>query len=88
MESQKWSALQKNLFRFFFLFLALSSLVGYNMIVMILGIADNSADKAMSFLGKPVAWLDHHLFNIGFDAGKHATFYGDGYFGWAALTII
>ena len=88
MESQKWSALQKNLFRFFFLFLALSSLVGYNMIVMIFSVSDSNPDIALGFLAKPVAWLDHHLFNVGFDAAKHSTFYGDGYFGWATLTIL
>ena len=89
MESQNWSALQKNAFRFFFLFLSASSIVGYNMVLMILNLQDYVfSGKIYGFMGRPVAWFDRHLFNIGYDPAKHAAFYGDGYFGWALLPVL
>ena len=58
------------------------------MILMIFDVRDNLSDQFFKFEGKPLAWSDQHLFNIGYNPAKHAAFYGDGYFGWAMLPVL
>jgi hypothetical protein len=83
----RWTNLQKNAFRFFFIFLGLTSLFGYNLLFEILGMRLSDTDKIYGVLSKPLAWIDRHSFHIGFDPSSHLTFLADGHFGWLLLPI-
>jgi hypothetical protein len=82
-----WTALQKNAFRFFFIFLGFTSLFGYNLLFEVLGMRLNDTDKIYSLLSKPLAWIDSHSFHIGFDPARHVAFFADGHCGWLLLRI-
>jgi hypothetical protein len=83
-----WTALQKNAFRFFFLFLGTTSFTAYNVLVTVFNIPWEAQTKYMSIFSGPVAWLDHHFYHFGFDPKKHLIFLGDGPFGWAFLLTL
>jgi hypothetical protein len=82
-----WTGLQKNAFRFFFIFLGLTSLFGYNLLFQTLGMRLNDAYKIYGIIGKPLAWIDRHSFHVGYDPSSHISFFADGHFGWLLLRI-
>src|SRR5450432_273138 len=83
-----WTGWQKNAFRFFFLFLSITSIAGYNVIVGIFSLYESYWGKTISFLSSPVYWLDCHFYHFGYDPKQHSAYFADGYFGWASLVTI
>ncbi|MEO7312696.1 MAG: hypothetical protein ABIX01_20085 [Chitinophagaceae bacterium] len=71
----KWTFAEKASFRFFFIFLGLSTWFGYNVINTIFRDGADWWVNSMSGLSKPFAWLDKHLYHFGYEPVK------DGYVG-------
>ncbi len=75
---------QKDPVPFLFLLLGSSSLNGWDLLIYF---ANNAFGKAYNpvmayrFLVKPFAWLDHHLFHVGYDPAHHESWPGDTHFG-------
>ena len=91
--NQRWSALQKNIFRFFFVFLSATSLLAYNLFFIVMDTFFTErhyteTHKLFSILSKPVQWIDHHLFHIGYNADTDIAAFGDVRFGWVMLPTI
>jgi len=81
-----WTIWQKIAFRFFFLFLGLSSIVAWHLIIyFIKGIFSNSRDydfmNVYSFLGKALHWFDRIFFHVGYDPKVHMPLPADNHYG-------
>jgi len=90
---QNWTGLQKNAFRFFFIFLSTTSLFAYNIISDLLltfftKMSYPEAHKAFGLLSKPLEWIDIHFFHIGYRAEKDYPFFTDGHYGWVVLLTL
>jgi hypothetical protein len=90
---QNWTDLQKNAFRFFFIFLSSTSIFAYNIVSEILvtfftKMSYPEAHKAFAVLSRPLEWIDHHLFHMGFTPGKDDPFFSDGRYGWVTLLTL
>ena len=91
--NQNWTALQKNAFRFFFIFLSLTSLLAYNIFFIVMDTFFTESHytethKLFSVLSKPVHWIDVHFFHVGYNPVTDTPFFGDGRFGWVLLPIV
>jgi hypothetical protein len=69
---QNWTELQKNVFRFFFIFLSTTSLFAYNIFSGILvsiftKMSYAEAHKAFGVISGPLGWIDRHFFHIGYN---------------------
>ncbi len=76
-----WKPSQKILFRFFFLFLSLLSLIAYNPLIHVLDISYTWNRKFFGNLQGPVIWLDGHIFHTGYLPGEHSIDFSDTHFG-------
>jgi len=81
-----WKIWQKISFRFFFLFLGISTFMGWNLIfffAVAIFFKSPSFDfgKIFNFLTKPFSWLDKHIYHTGYDPKIHLGVPGDNHFG-------
>ncbi|MBC7848713.1 MAG: hypothetical protein H7Y31_03200 [Chitinophagaceae bacterium] len=81
-----WTPSQKYFFRFFFVFLALLTIVAYNPLMIALNMSYPEMLAVYAKLEGFVYWIDTNFFHIGFEAGKNTTFFSNTYFG-VVLTI-
>ena len=82
---KSWKSWQKISFRFFFLFLILSSVLCWDLTVYFTVVAVTQKERDLTSEYKPLAgtfhWLDTHIFHTGYDPKKHASFPQDNHFG-------
>jgi len=84
-----WQPWQKILFRFFVVFLFLLSMVAYNPFLYVLGYGYRQGMQLNAHLTGFVAWIDEHVFRIGFLPQQHAIDFNDTHFGVVVtLTIL
>src|ERR1700712_1950080 len=81
-----WSSWQKILFRFFFVFLLLLSLIAYNPLMQVLNLGYYQQEAFFGNLKGLVTWLDHYIFHLGYLPQKHSIDFSDSHFG-AVLTF-
>jgi len=90
---QHWTELQKNAFRFFFIFISTTSLFAYNIVSGILvtfftKMSYLEAHKAFGVLSKPIEWIDRHFFHVGYHPGKDVPYFSDSHYGWVVLLTL
>ncbi len=85
LETPLWSAAQKIAFRFCFLFFSMTSLTFFNIILLLL---NSNRDAALSFLIKPITFLENYIFHIGYKPEMGSTELVSSYFGWLLLFLI
>ena len=76
-----WKTWQLILFRFFFAFLSLLSLIAYNQIIQTFNV---SWEKQTAFFGHLkgfAAWMDRHFFHLGYLPAAHSLEFSDTHFG-------
>jgi hypothetical protein len=74
----KWTHLQKISFRFFFLFLGLTTISCWELAIKIAyGIDEDKFNKP---LAAPFYWLDKHIYHTGFNPAIHQNVAGDSHF--------
>ena len=74
-----WRFYEKVLFRFFSIFLGLSTIFCWNLILsFIFEVKDYTSQY--HFLIRPFHWLDQHIFHTGYDPSKHESFPQDNHF--------
>lgn len=86
--ARQWTDFQKKGFRFFFIFLTVMSLFAYN---VIFALVDTSFENEKTFYGivsKPLAWIDSHLFHVGYIHGKNTAYFQDTNYGWAFVPTL
>jgi len=83
-----WSSWQKILFRFFFVFLLLLSLIAYNPIMQVLNLGYYKQEAFFGNLKELVTWLDHHIFHLGYVPQKHSIDFSDTHFGVVLMFTI
>jgi hypothetical protein len=80
-----WKLWQKISFRFFFLFLVLTSVLCWDLTIYftVSAVTKNEYDITSEYkpLAGPLHWLDKHIFHTGYDPKKHASFPQDNHFG-------
>lgn len=81
-----WKLWQKILFRFFFLFLSLLSMIAYNPAMQVLNIGFRQGGKFFAHLKPVVAWLDNHVYHLGYLPREHSIYFNDTHFG-VILTV-
>ena len=91
--NQIWTALQKNAFRFFFIFLSATSLLAYNIFFTVMDTFFTESHytethKLFNVLSKPVQWIDVHFFHIGYNFDTDIAAFGDVRFGWVLLPTV
>jgi hypothetical protein len=74
----KWTRLQKISFRFFFLFLGLTTIFCWELTISITHGLDE--DKFHKPLAAPFYWLDKHIYHTGFNPAIHQNKAGDSHF--------
>jgi hypothetical protein len=72
-----WSSWQKMLFRFFFISLSLLSIIAYNPVMQVLNTGYIEASEFFRPLAAPAAWLDSHIFDLGYLPEKHSIDFSD-----------
>src|SRR4029079_18987755 len=92
-ENTAWKIWQKIAFRFCFLFLGISTIVGWHLIIFFaIGIIVKK--RAVDFAGvyhffsKPLHWFDRNFFHTGYDPKAHDAFPGDNHYGVAFYLTI
>jgi hypothetical protein len=84
-----WQRWQKVLFRYCFVSLSLLSLIAYNPIFRILDISWATQTRFFGHLQGCAAWLDDHIFKLGYLPGSHSLEISDTHFGVIlTLTIL
>jgi len=80
----RWTPLQKISFRFFFLFLGLTTIISWELIAGISHAAlfkyPLDEDKFNKPLAAPFYWLDKHFYHTGFNPAIHQNVTGDSHF--------
>jgi len=74
-----WRFHEKVLFRFFFIFLGLSTIFCWDLILSLMFEVKDYANQ-YHFLTRPFHWLDQHIFHSGYDPSKHESFPQDNHF--------
>ena len=80
-----WTQWRKIAFRFCFLFFSMTSLTYSNIFLLLIN-ADR--DAALSFLIKPINFLEVHVFHIGYKPEMGSTELVSSLFGWLLLFLI
>jgi hypothetical protein len=81
--SKPWTMGQKIAFRFAFLFLGLTTIINWDLVTYFFFAAIHvkfSLDIVFSWLVRPFAWLDAHLFHTGYDPKIHDGWPQDNHF--------
>jgi hypothetical protein len=82
--TKPWSNGQKIAFRFAFLFLGLTTIINWDLVTYFFFAAIHvkkfSLDIVFSWLVRPFAWLDAHLFHTGYDPKVHDGWPQDNHF--------
>ncbi|MBS1600527.1 MAG: hypothetical protein JST75_20035 [Bacteroidetes bacterium] len=81
-----WTIRKKIFFRFSFLFLGISTIIGWHLVLyLIWRIFNKEAPLDLigvyTFLAKPLHWFDKHFFHIGYDPNRHPAFPSDNHYG-------
>src|ERR1700722_4673197 len=80
-----WQPLRKYSFRFFFLFLGLSSYLCLDALTYMLHNSLSHSQFDIGSMYQPIrgalAWLDKHIFHLGYNPGKQQGWPGDNHFG-------
>ncbi|MEP6611639.1 MAG: hypothetical protein ABJA76_07130 [Mucilaginibacter sp.] len=84
-----WQGWQKVLFRYCFVSLSLLSLIAYNPIVQALDISWANQTAFFAHLQRLAAFLDNHIFRLGYLPVSHSLYFSDNHFGVIiTLTIL
>src|SRR3569833_1135067 len=76
-----WSQWEKILFRFFFLLLLTLTLIAYNPLMQVLGIGYFQQRAFFGNLKGVAAWLDAHVFHLGYQPARYSIDFSDTHFG-------
>ena len=88
--ANKWTFAEKILFRFFFCFLGIHSLICYNIFFAVFYSWEKGFYKMgelLAVFSKPLAWLDKQIYHIGYKHGD-ITFYQDNRYAWVIIITL
>lgn len=85
LQTPTWTVAQKIAFRFCFLFFSMTSLTFSNILFVLL---NSNRDASLSFLIKPITFLENNIFHIGYKPEMGSTELVSSLFGWLLMFLI